>query len=158
MGFYEIDDIEYDFDDAVRGMMALIYIYIHYFIWWHIWGFLPYFMGFHLRFYGDDYVAMRSLWMDLWRGRIWAWLMLWCAPVVGGVAGVSITMDFGRGGDATVSSRDLPKPTPVVRLDIWYLIIDNFIILKPIPICFIHAYVLWFRALVVSDVTLARRC
>ena len=105
------------------GMNTLIlYIYILSFIWWFILGFLLWFYGLYPIFYGDVYVATRSLWTDLWRSRIWAWLMLWCAPVVGGVAGVLVTTDLGRNGDATVSPRGLPRPTPVSGLlyDIWW--------------------------------------
>ena len=28
------------------------------------------FTGFHTGFFGDDYVAMRPLWIDLWKGHI----------------------------------------------------------------------------------------
>ena len=44
-------------------------------------------------------------------------------PVVGGVAGVSTTTDLGCSGDATMSPRGLPRPTPVVGLGMLYLII-----------------------------------
>ena len=43
---------------------------------------------------------------------------------MGGVVGVSITTNLGRSGDATVSSRDLSRPTPVVGLGILYLIVN----------------------------------
>ena len=34
-------------------------------------SFNPGYMGFHSRFYGDDYIATKPLWTDLWKGRIW---------------------------------------------------------------------------------------
>ena len=72
--------------------------------------------------YDDDYVATRPIWMDLEKGRIWAWYMLWCALIVSGVAGVSIMVDLGQRGDATVSPRGLPRLTPVSGsiYDIWW--------------------------------------
>ena len=42
---------------------------------------------------------------------------------MGGVAGVSTTTDLGRSGDATISSHGLLMPTPVVGLDILYLMV-----------------------------------
>ena len=130
--------------------MALIYIYTLLYMMTYM-RVLPYYMGFHPRFYGDDYIATRPLWTDLWRGRIWAWLMLWCALVVGGVAGILIRMDLGCSGDATVSPHGLSRPTPVVGLGKSYLMI-----LLPICKCF-TCIVLWFRALVVFGIALAQR-
>ena len=95
-------------------------------------GFYPNFTSFHSIFYDDDYIATRPLWTDLWRGRIWAWLMLWCAHVMGGVVGISTTTDLGCSRDATVSPRGLPKPTLVVGFGILYLMV----LLKPICKCF----------------------
>ena len=40
-------------------------------------------------------------------------IYIWCAPVVDGVAGVSTTTNLGWNGDATVSSRGLPRSTPM---------------------------------------------
>ena len=75
-----------------------------------------------LGLYSDVYVAMRPIWMDLGWGHIWAWYMLWCTPVVGGVAGVSTMMNLGRSGDATVLPHGLHKPTLVSDsvYDIWW--------------------------------------
>ena len=42
---------------------------------------------------------------------------------MGGVTGVSTMADLGRSGDATVSTRDLPRPTLVVGLGILYLMV-----------------------------------
>ena len=42
---------------------------------------------------------------------------------MGGVAGVLTTTNLGRSGDATMSPRGLPRPTPVVGLGILYLIV-----------------------------------
>ena len=53
-------------------MMIYIYTYIHVLYDSSYEGYHPGFMGFHLGFYDDDYVAMRPLWTDLWKGRIWA--------------------------------------------------------------------------------------
>ena len=81
-------------------------------------------------FYGDDYVAMRSLWMDLCRGRIWlnwyyelppSWVV-WLA--------FQPRWILGRSGDATVSSRGLPRPTPVTGLSMIYLMISLYYIYK----------------------------
>ena len=60
--------------------------------------------------------------------------MLLCAPVVGGVAGFSTMTNLGRSKDATMSSRGLPRPTPVVGLGILYLMV----LLKLICICFTY--------------------
>ena len=49
-------------------MIMLIYIYVLYDDSYE--GFYPGFISFHLGFYGDDYVATRSSWIDLWKGRI----------------------------------------------------------------------------------------
>ena len=70
IGFYEIDDTEYGFDDAIRGHDDInIYIYTHDFymmtyirvtlVWWV----LPV-------LYGDVYIATRPIWTDLGRGHI----------------------------------------------------------------------------------------
>ena len=42
---------------------------------------------------------------------------------MGGVTGVSTMADLERSGDATVSTRDLPRPTLVVGLGILYLMV-----------------------------------
>ena len=88
-------------------------------------GFYPCFTGFHSRFYDDDFVAMRPLWTNLWRGRIWAWLMLWCAFVVGGVASVLTTTDLGEWGCHGVIPW-LSQANTSVGLVIWYLMILKY--------------------------------
>ena len=81
------------------------YIYVTSYIYIYLWGSYFGFTGLNSGFFGDDFVVTRPLWTDLWRCRIWALGMLLCAPIVGGMAGVSILTDLGHSGDATVSSR-----------------------------------------------------
>ena len=45
---------------------------------------------------------------------------------MGGVADILTTMDLGRSGDATVSSRGLPRSTPVVGLNMLYLMVSLY--------------------------------
>ena len=64
---------------------------------------------------------------------------------MGGVDGVSTTMNFGRNEDPKVSSRGLPRITLVVGLGILYLIV----LLKLTCICFTYIHIMilkhwWF--------------
>ena len=52
----------HDYDDLY------IYMYVLYDNLYE--GFQLSFIGLHPRFYGDDYVATRSLWTNLWKGSI----------------------------------------------------------------------------------------
>ena len=58
---------------------------------------------------GMDVVLRVPLWTDLYRDCIAG--LMWCAFVVGGVADNHDGLE--QSGDATVSSRGLPRPTPV---------------------------------------------
>ena len=55
-----------------RRDMKMLIIYIHVLYDDSHEDFYPGFTGFHPRFYGDDYIATRLLWTNLWRGLIWA--------------------------------------------------------------------------------------
>ena len=122
---YKIDDTEFDFwrrhERACWKYYVYIYIYDFYMMTYMRVVILVLRVLFELP--SDVYVATRSIWTDLGRDRIWAWYMLWCAPFVGSVAGVSTMTDVGRNGDATVSPRGLSRPTPMVGLDIWYMMV-----------------------------------
>ena len=55
-----------------------IHMYEYFYMMTYIWGFYLSFTGSHSRFYDDDYIATRPLWMDLCKDHIW---LDWCYDV-----------------------------------------------------------------------------
>ena len=137
-------------------------------VWWYIyfiWGFSHWFCRFYLYynwfcwflpvFYGDDYVATKPLWTNLWRGLVWAWYL--CDVPPSWVVWLEFQPQwFGWNEDVTVSSRGLTRPTLVsgsVYDILWFYDIKTY------GYCvFQRVYVLLKGTLVVSIIALAWRC